>query len=90
MAFTVSNVAALGSVFGNKRTIGLRVTADSAEANITTGLRVVEAVSVSLEKGQTMPITQINKDSTATASNGVIGVSGTSNANIFNLICYGR
>jgi hypothetical protein len=88
MAYTLSTI--VQSVFGDKRLQLIRVTADSAEANITTALGVVEAVSISLEKGQTMPIAQINKDSTATASNGTVGISGCSNANVFNMICYGH
>lgn len=88
MAFTLSQTVA--TVLGKHRVRILRVTADGAEANITTGLSVVEAAFAQPELGQTMPALQVNKNSTGTASNGVVGVSGASNANIFQLICYGR
>lgn len=88
MAFTLSTT--VNTVLGNKRVQVIRVTADSAEANIATAMKVVEAAFCQPEKGQTMPAAQVNKDSTATASNGTVGISGTSNANIFQLIVYGH
>lgn len=88
MAFTLSQI--VQTTLGNKKVRIHRVTADAAEANLTTGLQIVEAAFIQPELGQTMPAAHINKNSSGTASNGTVGVSGTSSANIFHMISFGR
>lgn len=87
MAFTVT--LEKDNVLGNNRAQIYKVTADAAEANIALPFGRIDMVSFMLEKGQTMPIAQMNANSTGTVANGTIGVSGTSNANIFRMLVMG-
>lgn len=83
MAYTVT--LEKDSVYGNLRTQIYLVTADGAEANITTPFSRIDMVSVMPQKGQTMPAIHMNTNSTGTVALGTIGVSGCSNANIFRM-----
>lgn len=83
MAFTVT--LEKDSVYGNLRTQIYLVTADGAEANITTPFGKIDMVSITPQKGQTMPAVHMNTNSSGTAANGTIGVSATSNGNIFRM-----
>ena len=89
MAFTVSNTP---TVFGNKNVRVLNVTADGAEANITTGLSVIDAVVMGRIASMATANVQIlkNKNSSGTAANGTIGVSGLSSGAEFDLVVFGR
>lgn len=88
MAFTQSTIVD-GVNWGNKRLVVQRVTADGAEANLTTPLNIVDFVVCQPQKGQTMPAAHINANSSGTASNGTLGVSATSNGNIFWAVMLG-
>lgn len=89
MAYTLSTV--FNTALGDKRVRAVRVTADAAETNLSAlGFGVIETVSIAPEKGQTMPAAHVNKNSSGTASNGGIGISGCSSGNIFQMIIYGH
>lgn len=89
MAFTVS---ATVSVFGNKNVRLLNVIADAAEANITSGFQVIEWMSVGkpVSMATALPVVVFNKNSTGTAANGTIGVSGVSSGAELALFVVGR
>ncbi len=89
MAFTVS---VENTVFGNKSAKLMKVTADGAEANISTGFGVIDlmvghkAVSMATANAYI----QANKNSSGTAANGTIGVSGVSAGAEFHLLVFGK
>lgn len=90
MAFTVATEK---SVFGNKAVSLITVTADSAEANIPSGLGVITHFSVgmvSCATGTALPHIAINSNSTGVATPGTIGVSGVTSGDVFHIICFGR
>lgn len=90
MAWTVTKEA---TAFGNKRVVVANVTSDSAEANLALGLKYVDAYSIgiiSCSTGTALPHVALNKDSSGTASNGVIGVSGVTSGDAFCIVAYGR
>ena len=85
MAFTVS---VENTVFGNKNCKLMKITADAAEANITTGFNVIDLlIPTFLSMATANAYVQPNKNSSGTASNGTIGISGVSaNAEIHCLV----
>lgn len=89
MAFTVTPI---NTVFGNKTTKLLTVTADAAEANVASGFSVIEWMCVG--KPQSMvtgcPQALMNKNSSGTASNGTIGISGCSAGAELQILVFGR
>lgn len=90
MAWTVSKEA---TALGNKRAVIATVTSDSAEANLSLGLSYVDAYTIGLlssSTGTALPHVQLNKDSSGTASNGTIGVSGVTSGDAFCIVAYGR
>ena len=90
MAFTVSHVANYTS--GNQRIKQLIITADSAEANIETGLSIIDSFQL-LEGNMglnSIPTILMNKDSSNTASNGNLGISGVASNAVMYIHVYGR
>lgn len=88
MAFTV---ARQHTVFGNKRTVLIEVTADGAEDNVSSGLGVVEYYSIALQSAATAnPSVALNVDSSATVSLGTLGMSGFASGDHFYVTVYGR
>lgn len=88
MPFTITREQ---TAFGNKRAVLLDVLADGAEANIDTGLGHVDAFTVGVKSIATMTYTMHeNVDSSGTASDGTIGVSGLTSGDEFFLVIYGR
>jgi len=88
MAFTITRKQ---TVLGNKRAVLMDVLADGAEANIDTGVDVVEAFSIGVKSMAASTYTMHeNVDSSGTASNGYIGTSGLTSGDEFFLIVYGR
>ena len=91
MAFTVSHIAMV-SVGGSQRLKILHVTADSAEANIETGLAIID--SFQIMGGHfglgSLPSVVANKNSSNTASNGNLGVSGLAANDVLYIHLYGR
>jgi hypothetical protein len=89
MAFTVTPI---NTVFGNKNTKLLKITADGAEANVASGFNVIEWMSVgkphSMATGA--PYVHFNANSSGTAANGTIGVSGVSAGAELYCLVFGR
>jgi hypothetical protein len=79
------------SVFGNKRVNVISYVASGAEDNITTGLDYVDHFSVGIKSCATSAYSMHeNVDSSGTASNGGIGVSGVASGDYFFIYAYGR
>ena len=89
MAFTVTPI---NTVFGNKSTKLLKITADGAEANVDSGFSVIEWMSVGKvgSMATANPMVQFNLNSTLTAANGTIGVSGVSGGAEIYCLVFGR
>lgn len=89
MAFTVS---AIPTVFGNKSTRLLTITADAAEANVASGFQVIEwmVVGKPVSMSTANPSVVFNKNSTGTAANGTIGVSGLSSGAELYCLVFGK
>ena len=88
MAFTVASEK---SVLGNKRVVFLTITADGAEAEIVTGLDVIDAFSVGVQSySSSSQAIKINEDSSGVAANGTLGISGVASGDEFVVICYGK
>lgn len=88
MAFTVTVVDK--TVYGNKKVHFLKVTADSAEGTIDTGLSRITQFSY----GPQSMVTAagkffINVGSTSTAANGFIGISSIVNGDVFFITVHG-
>ncbi len=88
MAFTV--VVLEKTVFGNQRVHHLKITADGAEDNITTGLKVVRNAIVA-PGSLTTAIYNVypNEDSSGTSSNGTLGISGIANGDVLFATVFG-
>lgn len=88
MAYTVTKMP---TVFGNKRAVLLNVTADAAEGNIATGLKMIEAVVIGQFKSMATGGAQIRKnvDSSGTAANGTLGCSGFSANAEVDIVVFG-
>ena len=88
MAFTVSHLA--GSVFGNMRVVVKRVSADGAESNLKTGLNYVYSCALLPQSMSTAAGKfAVNEDSSGTASNGDVGISGVANGDEMILTIFG-
>jgi hypothetical protein len=89
MAFTVSTEP---TVFGNKNARLIKITADAAEGNVTTGFNVIDFMVVSkpISMATANNYVQANKNSSGTASNGTIGISGTSSGAEFHCLVFGK
>lgn len=89
MAFTVTRTP---TVFGNKKVVLLNVTTDGAEGNIETGLGYIEAVTIGQFKSMATGGAAIvkNADSSGTAANGTLGLSGFSANAEVDIVVYGR
>jgi hypothetical protein len=89
MAFTVS---AEPTVFGNKGTRLLKITADAAEANVASGFNVIDfaVVGKPISMATANPYVYANKDSSGTAANGTIGISGVSAGAEIHVIVFGK
>ena len=90
MAWTVSKNA---ETVGDMRMIIATVTADASEANLALGLGYVHHASVgivSCATGTALPHVALNKNSSGTASNGTIGVSGVTSGDVYCIVAYGR
>jgi len=90
MAWTVSKDQ---EIVGNMRMILATVTADAAEENLALGLSYVHHAGfqiMSSSTGTALPHVALNVDSSGTASNGTIGVSGVTSGDVFCVVAYGR
>lgn len=90
MAYTVTKY---GTVFGDKRVVGLKITADAATQTVETGLSVIEWYSLSLLASMasiTGRRVYINSNASGVQSNGVLGCSGFAAGDDFYVTVYGK
>lgn len=89
MAFTVSHI--VKPVFGNQRVHVMKVTTDSAENVIDTGLGYVEFFTVTPIKCTDGAFSAYaNSGTTGTAMVGYIGFSGCGSGDIYQVVAYGH
>ncbi len=90
MAWTVTKY---NTVFGNKKVVGLKCTADAATQTVETGLSVIEWFSLGTYASmasQTGRYVFINSNASGVASMGVLGCSGFATGDDFYVTVYGR
>ncbi len=88
MAYTVVKYP---SVFGNKRAIGLKITADAATQAVETGLKVIEWLSVGYGSMSSQGVKcAINSNASGVATPGTLGLSGFTSGDDFYVTVYGR
>lgn len=90
MAWTVTRYP---TVFGNKRAVGLKLTADAATQTVETGLSVIEWMSLGTYgsmASQTGRYVFINSNASGVGSNGVLGCSGFAAGDDIYVTVYGR
>lgn len=90
MAWTVTRYP---TVFGNKKVVGLKLTADTATQTVETGLSVVEWYSLGTFNSmasQTGRYVFINSNASGVASMGVLGCSGFAAGDDIYVTVYGR
>lgn len=81
------------ATLGNFRVIVATVTFDAAEDNIALGLSYVHHFQIGLMSsttGTALPHAAKNVDSSGTAANGTIGISGVTSGDVFCIVAYGR
>lgn len=88
MAYTVARKKYVANTVVNL----LDITADAAEANLSTGLSVITHYNITFQSMTTVvgPKFVPNKTSTATAANGTLGISGLTSGDRFFVTIYGR
>ncbi len=90
MAWTVTRYP---TVFGNKRVVGLKCTADAATQTVDTGLSVIETYALGTFNSmasQTGRYVFINSGAGGTATNGVLGCSGFAIGDDVFITVFGR
>lgn len=88
MAYTVTRFA---SVFGNKRVVGLDITADAATQTVDTGLAIVEWFSFGPQSMASNGVKHVvNGDASGGVSNGKYSVSGATTGDRYFVTVYGR
>lgn len=87
MAYTVERHK---TVFGNKRAVGLKISADAATQTVETGLERVEWFSVGPSSMATVNVNiAANSNASGVQSYGVVGLSGLTSGDEFYLTVYG-
>ena len=94
MAFTTSTI--VESVMGNKRMKNIRITADAATQNVSTGLQDIDAmaataVSMATCSGNSGPSWRIARNSGAagTAIAGTLGISAATSGDVYEVVVWG-
>lgn len=88
MAWTVTKEQ---MVFGNKRAVTLKCTADAATQTIETGLSLIDGMSIGYASCATGPnFVYPNSNASGINSNGVIGCSGFTVGDVMYVLVYGR
>lgn len=88
MAFTVTKEP---TVFGNKRTVILKITADASTQTIETGLKNVLAFNYGPSSMNSSNIhIAANSNASGVQSMGVIGISGCTNGDLFFVTVFGN
>jgi hypothetical protein len=89
MAWTVTRYP---SVFGNKKTAIIKMTADAATQTVETGLKVIEGYNLGYGSMSTLvgPKVFINSNASGVESMGVLGCSGFTSGDDLYVTVYGR
>ena len=88
MAWTVSRTP---SVFGNKRAVLLKLTADAATQTVESGLSVIEGMALGAASMTTLNArVWPNSNASGVQSNGVLGCSGFVSGDILYVTVFGR
>jgi len=88
MAFTVSTQYT--TVFGNKRVVGLIVTADATSGVINSGLEVIETVAFANKSMTSGASFRANELTAATASPGELHIVNCTSGDAMYVTCIGR
>lgn len=88
MAYTVTRYK---TVFGDKRAVGLVISADNATQTVETGLQKIDWMSVGVVSATTMASMKIaiNSNASGVQSYGVLGMSGFTNGDVIHVTVYG-
>jgi hypothetical protein len=87
MAYTVTRYK---TVFGNKKAVGMDITADAATQAIETGLSRIEWINWSPQSMTSTGIAvSVNSNASGVQSFGVVGVSGCATGDRFFVTAYG-
>lgn len=88
MAYTVTKH---NSVFGNKKTIGMEITADGATQAVETGLKWIEFMSVGPSSMNSSNIhIATNSNCSGVSTPGTIGITGCTSGDNFYVTVFGR
>jgi hypothetical protein len=88
MAFSVSREHLN---LGNKRTVLMTITVDSASGNIVTGLKQVDHVQFSpISMATAAILVKKNIGSAATSIPGTININGAASGDVFSMLALGR
>ena len=88
MAFTVTKYH---TNMGNKRVVGMDITADAATQTIETGLKVVEYIAADRASCATAAFKiAINSNASGVQSMGVVAVTGVASGDRMFIVAYGR
>lgn len=88
MAFTVTKYP---TVFGNKRAVGLDITADAATQTIETGLKVIEWAQVGIASCNSANFKiAVNSNASGVQSFGVLAVTGVTSGDKLFVTVFGR
>ena len=88
MAFTVTKYP---TVFGNKRAVGMKITADAATQAVESGLEVIEWFNFSIASMNSANIKlAANSTPSGVSSPGTLGISGCTSGDLFYVTVYGR
>ena len=89
MAFTKTLL--FTTVMGNKRVMGLEITADANSGAVDSGLSVIEALTIGVISAATgSQKFKRNLNSGGTALNGSIAMSSCTNGDVFHVVAVGR
>jgi hypothetical protein len=90
MAWTVTRYP---TVFGDKRVVGLKLTADAATQTVETGLSVIEWYTVGANSSMATNVDVsifINSNASGVQSMGVLGLSGFTTGDDLYVTVFGR
>ena len=88
MAYTVTKI---NTTFGNKKVVGIKLTADAATQTVETGLSVIEWHSIGYGSMASQGVKVfINSNASGVQSNGVLGCSGFASGDDMYVTVYGR
>lgn len=89
MAWTVTREH---TVLGNKRVVGLKLSADAATQTVESGLSIIDWFSMGISSMTTNASFKvaINSNASGVASNGVLGCSGFTNGDVVYVTVFGR